>query len=47
LGVRSCHTNGFADIADIGDSTAFPVSDAARHLTGSIHYVDAGCHVVA
>jgi enoyl-[acyl-carrier protein] reductase I len=34
------------DIEDVGNSTAFLVSDAGRHLTGSLHYVDSGYHIV-
>ena len=35
-----------ADIADVGATAAFLVSDRARTLTGNITYVDAGYHVV-
>jgi enoyl-[acyl-carrier protein] reductase I len=35
------------NIDDVGRSTAFLVSDAARHLTGSLHFVDGGYHIVA
>jgi enoyl-[acyl-carrier protein] reductase I len=35
------------DIEDAGLATAFLVSDAARHLTGSVPFVDAGFHLVA
>ncbi|MEK0083185.1 enoyl-ACP reductase FabI [Benzoatithermus flavus] len=34
------------DIEDVGNSTAFLVSDAGKHLTGSLHYVDSGYHIV-
>lgn len=35
------------DIADVGALAAFLVSDAARHLTGTIIPVDSGQHVMA
>jgi enoyl-[acyl-carrier protein] reductase I len=34
------------DIEDVGHSTAFLVSDAGKHLTGSVHYVDCGYHII-
>jgi enoyl-[acyl-carrier protein] reductase I len=34
-------------IDDVGSLCAFLVSDAARAITGDIHYVDAGFHVLA
>ncbi|HRC25850.1 MAG TPA: enoyl-ACP reductase FabI [Alphaproteobacteria bacterium] len=33
-------------IEDIGELSAFLVSDRARHITGTIAYVDAGLHVM-
>jgi enoyl-[acyl-carrier protein] reductase I len=35
------------EIDDVGAMCAFLVSDAARAITGDIHYVDAGVHIVA
>lgn len=35
------------DIADVGSLAAFLVSDAARHITGTIIPVDGGQHLVA
>ena len=35
------------DIDDVGSLCAFLVSDAARAITGDIHYVDGGFHVLA
>jgi enoyl-[acyl-carrier protein] reductase I len=34
------------DIDDVGRTTAFLVSDAGCHLTGSLTYVDGGYHIV-
>jgi enoyl-[acyl-carrier protein] reductase I len=35
------------DIDDVGGFCAFLVSDAARAITGDVHYVDAGLHIMA
>ncbi len=35
------------EIDDIGSLCAFLVSDAARCITGDVHYVDAGFHILA
>ena len=35
------------DIADIGSLCAFLVSDASRSITGDVHYVDGGFHILA
>jgi len=35
------------EIDDVGSLCAFLVSDAARAITGDIHYVDAGVHILA
>jgi enoyl-[acyl-carrier protein] reductase I len=35
------------DIDDVGGFCAFLVSDAARAITGDVHYVDAGLHILA
>jgi len=36
-----------AQRVDVGDLAAFPVGDAARHLTGTIIPVDGGQHLPA
>lgn len=36
-----------AEIDDVGAFAAFLASDAARNITGNIHYVDAGYHIMA
>jgi enoyl-[acyl-carrier protein] reductase I len=35
------------DIDDVGGFCAFLVSDAARAITGDVHYVDGGFHIMA
>jgi enoyl-[acyl-carrier protein] reductase I len=35
------------DIDDVGGFCAFLVSDAARAITGDVHYVDGGFHILA
>lgn len=35
------------DIDDVGGFCAFLVSDAARAITGDVHYVDGGLHIMA
>jgi enoyl-[acyl-carrier protein] reductase I len=35
------------DIDDVGAFCAFLVSDAARAITGDVHYVDGGLHIMA
>jgi enoyl-[acyl-carrier protein] reductase I len=35
------------EIDDVGSLCAFLVSDAARAITGDVHYVDGGFHIVA
>ncbi len=35
-----------ADIDDVGHMAAFLASDAARNITGGVHYIDAGYEVV-
>ncbi len=34
-------------IEDVGAFAAFLVSDGAKSITGGIHYVDGGYHIVA
>ena len=38
--------HNLADLADVGATAAFLVSDRARTLTGNVTYIDAGYHVV-
>ena len=33
-------------IADVGAMAAFLVSDAARHVTGNVSYIDCGAHIM-
>ena len=35
------------EIDDVGSLCAFLVSDAARAITGDVHYIDAGLHILA
>jgi enoyl-[acyl-carrier protein] reductase I len=35
------------EIDDVGSLCAFLVSDAARAITGDVHYVDGGFHILA
>jgi enoyl-[acyl-carrier protein] reductase I len=35
------------EIDDVGSLCAFLVSDAARAITGDVHYVDGGFHIIA
>ena len=35
------------EIDDVGSLCAFLVSDAARSMTGDVHYIDGGFHIVA
>ena len=35
------------DINDIGALAAFLASDAARHITGAVSYIDGGYHIMA
>jgi len=36
-----------AEIDDVGSLCAFLVSDAARGITGDVHYIDGGFHILA
>jgi len=35
------------EIDDVGSLCAFLVSDAARAITGDVHYIDGGLHILA
>ena len=35
------------EIDDVGSLCAFLVSDAARAITGDVHYIDGGYHILA
>ena len=35
------------EIDDVGSLCAFLVSDAAQAITGDVHYVDGGYHILA
>jgi enoyl-[acyl-carrier protein] reductase I len=45
--VREAPEHRLVTLDDVGAYAAFLVSDAARAITGTVAYVDAGCHVVA
>ena len=38
--------HALATIDDVGAYAAFLISDLAKHITGDIHYVDAGYHII-
>lgn len=44
--LRRAPSRNLVTIEDIGELSAFLVSDRARHITGTIAYVDAGLHVM-
>ena len=46
LSPRPLKTRAASGIEDVGNVTAFLVSDGAAALTGNIEYVDAGYHIV-
>lgn len=34
------------DIYDVGDLASFLVSDKAKKITGAVHFIDSGCHIL-
>ncbi len=42
--IRRCAANVSLD--EVGDSAAYFLSDLSRGVTGEIHHVDAGYHIV-
>jgi enoyl-[acyl-carrier protein] reductase I len=45
--IRDAPEHRLVTLDDVGAYAAFLVSDAAKAITGTVAYVDAGCHVVA
>ncbi len=39
-------THHLASIEDVGAYAAFLSSDAAQNVTGGVHYIDGGYHIV-